>query len=86
MNDDDILTVPYVVYESGMSRQERMVKRMFIALIASIIVTLASNLAWMYMWNQYDYAGEDTTIELGTGENGNANYIGNDGEINNGTN
>ena len=81
MTDKEILTVPYVVYEGEMARQERMVKRLFTALIVSVLIIFASNACWIWLWNQYDYVDDAVDIE---NEDGNANYIGNDGDIYNG--
>lgn len=81
MTDKEILTVPYVVYEGEMARQERMVKRLFTALIISVLIIFASNACWIWLLNQYDYVDEAVDIE---NEDGNANYIGNDGDIYNG--
>ena len=78
---DEKMTVPYVVYESSMTRMERQIKRLVIALIIAIVMTCISNLAWLYMWNSYEYVGESTVTVEGEG---NANYIGNDGDITNG--
>lgn len=75
--------IPYIVYEQSETRHERTVRRLIIALVLSIVLIFASNGLWLYYWMQYDYV--ETTVELDGGE-GNANYIGNDGEINNGTN
>lgn len=83
MNDNEILTVPYVVYEGEMARSERMVKRLFIALVFSIVIIFASNACWMWLWNQYDYVDEESVIDIDNSD-GYANYIGNDGEIYNG--
>lgn len=82
--NDEILSVPYIVYEGEMARQERMVKRLFIALVFSVFVILATNAVWIWIWNQYDYSSESTVIDLETSD-GHANYIGNDVEITNGT-
>lgn len=82
MTDNEILTVPYVVYEGEMARQERMVKRLFTAFIISVLIIFASNACWIWLWNQYDYGDEAVDIQ---NEDGNANYIGNDGDIYNGT-
>lgn len=79
--NDEILSVPYIVYEGEMARQERMVKRLFIALVFSIAVIFATNAVWIWLWNQYDYVDEAVDID---NEDGNANYIGNDGDIYNG--
>lgn len=73
--------VPYLVYEGQMARNERSIKRLIIALIIAVILIFATNMAWLYAWNLYDYSTE--TVEIDSGE-GIANYIGNDGEINNG--
>ena len=73
--------VPYIVFEGQMARNERSIKRLIIALIIAVILIFATNMAWLYAWNLYDYSTE--TVEIDSGE-GIANYIGNDGEINNG--
>ena len=75
--------VPYIVYESEAARHERTVKRLITALLIAILLIVGSNLAWLYVWNQYDFSSEAYTIE---NESGNANYLesGMDGVINNG--
>ena len=89
----EIASVPYIVYESAQTRMERTVKRLLIALIIAVFLVFASNAVWLYAWMQYDYISDETqtttTVETGTvdinAENGNANYIGNNGDIINGT-
>lgn len=74
--------VPYFVLEMMMSRVERIIKIFVIVVVLLVIVLFASNGAWLYAWMQYDYSGEEiVTVD---GKAGNANYIGNDGEIANG--
>lgn len=79
-------SVPYIVHESSMARMERQVKRGWIALIVAVCLLFASNVAWLYCWMQYDYSGtyEEIIVEQGAQDGGNANYIGNDGDIVNG--
>ena len=78
--------VPYIVHESAQARNERTVKRLVIALIAAIVLIFASNAIWLYAWMQYDYSNDMTTSEINVdGKAGVANYIGNDGDINNGS-
>ena len=72
--------IPYIVYEQAEVRHERTIKRLIAALIIAIV---ASNGAWLYCWMQYDYVETETSVELESDE-GNANYIGNNGVINNG--
>lgn len=79
-------SVPFVVHESAMARNERTVKRLVIALIIAIALIFASNAIWLYAWMQYDYTSDMTTSEINVdGKDGIANYIGNDGDINNST-
>lgn len=81
--EEEKLIVPYIVYESAMARSERHIRRLVIALIISIIMIVASNLAWLYVWNSYEYVGDLSEVSVES-EKGNANYIGDDGEIVNG--
>lgn len=80
--ENAVASVPYIVYESEQARSERSNKRLIIALIAAITMLFISNFIWLYAWCQYDYA--NITVDSGT--SGNANFIGNDGDIHNGTN
>lgn len=75
--------VPYIVYESEAARHERTVKRLITALVIAILLIVGSNLAWLWVWNQYDITTE--TISIQNQEDGNANYLeaGMDGVINN---
>lgn len=82
----DNLNVPYIVYESAMTRSERHIRRLVIALVITIALMFASNALWLYSWMQYDYVSEDTDTEIVTtvdseGE-GIANYTGHDGGVN----
>lgn len=87
--ENDIATVPYIVYEAEQARAERRDRRHIIALLIAIAVIFVGNLAWLYAWSQYDYSSEETTVSVDGGGDGNANYIGNntnyvgnDGDIN----
>lgn len=74
--------VPYIVFESVMVREERYIRRLIFALVISIILIFASNTAWLWFFNQFEYSNEEmVTVD---GKDGVANYIGNDGTINNG--
>lgn len=79
---EEKMTVPYIVHESAMARNERHIRRLVIALIVAIVMIFATNIAWLIVWNSYEYVGESTEVSV-EGE-GNANYIGEDGEIING--
>lgn len=66
--------VPYIVYESEAARHERTVKRLLCALLITILLMVGTNMAWLYVWNQYDFSSEEITVE--GGDSANANYLG----------
>ena len=78
--ENESVTVPYVVHESAMARAERNVKRLWIAIIVSVALLFASNALWLWAWMQYDYESYEAITDNG----GDANIIGNDGDIYNG--
>lgn len=81
---DNNKDVPYIVYESEAARHERTVKRLLTALLITILLMVGTNMAWLYVFNQYDFSSETYTIE--GQDSANANYLesGTDGVINNG--
>lgn len=79
---DNRKKVDYIVFEGEMARSERHIKRLWIALIISIIATIATNLAWLHYISQYDFEDYDYTL---TSDKGNASFIGGDGDITYGT-
>lgn len=82
MEKEEFQTIPYIAHESMMAREERHVRRLIFALVATILMLFASNLTWLYFFNQFEYSSEETvTVD---GKDGVANYIGNDGTITNG--
>lgn len=66
--------VPYIVYEGEAARHERTVKRLLIALLLTIVLMVGTNLAWLYVWNQYDFTSESITLE--TDDATNTNVLG----------
>ena len=47
INETKLETIPYIVHEAEMAKSERREKRMLIAVIASAVSMLLSNLAWL---------------------------------------
>lgn len=82
----DSASVPYIVYEGEMARNERHINRLIIALVITIGVLFVTNLAWLKAWTMYDYSSEETSVDVIADSGGTANYVGNDGDIVNGTN
>lgn len=80
-NESPIM-IPYVVHESEVTRLERHNRRWFYVVIVLLVMFFCTNFAWLYIFYQYDYSATETvTID---GQEGIANYIGNDGTITNG--
>lgn len=76
--------VPYVVFEGVQTRNERITKRLILALIIAVVLLFISNALWLYAWSQYDYVASNSQVDLSTDGGGDANFIGNDGDIING--
>lgn len=51
--------VPYIVHEDAQVRNERHIKRLLILIGILIILLAGTNMAWLYMWNQYDTISYD---------------------------
>lgn len=90
--EEKMAQIPFVAHEGSLTRMERIIKRLVVALVITIVLMFASNALWLYAWMQYDYSSDATTTTTTTEENvtvdgkdGIANYIGNDGDITNGT-
>ena len=79
MEDKEQITIPYIVFEGEQARAERHIKRLWIALIVSIAVLLLSTVAWLVYLSLYDFESYEVISE----GSGHANYIGEEGEINN---
>ena len=46
--------VPYIVHEVAVARLERVIKRMWVLVIALIILLCASNAAWIWYESQFE--------------------------------
>ena len=62
----------------------RTLNKLIAIVIVCICLLFASNAAWLYCWMQYDYSSKETIVDVNSDDGGNANYIGNDGDIVNG--
>lgn len=50
-------TVPYLVFDAEMARQERHIKRLWIALMIAILSVVLVTAAFIWYLNQYDFVG-----------------------------
>lgn len=77
-------TVPYIVHEADMARQERTIKRLWIALILVVVLLVGSNCAWLYYESQfvdevttesYEATADNDSVAIANGS-GEVNYGG----------
>lgn len=80
MENKTVESVPYLVHEADMARQERTIKRLWILLILVIVLLVGSNCAWIYHESSFEDEIVTITQENDSGYN---NYVGRDGDINN---
>ena len=82
------MTVPYIVHEAAQARAERQIKRQTIAIIIISVISIISIFLTAYLidkgWRDYLSECEIETYSFSTDGGGNANYVGNDGDIYNG--
>ena len=77
---DENRNVPYIVYESAMTRAERTIKRLTTIAIIAIVLMFVSNFAWMYEWLKFDTISYEQD-----GEGVNNVNLGTQGDVLNGT-
>lgn len=53
--------VPYIVYEGSLARAERTIKRLIFVVVLCIVLIVATNGAWLWYINQYDFMSYDYT-------------------------
>lgn len=82
--ENEILTIPYAAHQSAAARQERQIRRMWIVVLVLISALIGTNLAWIIYENSFEEIVTTEEIIVDADNNGNANYIGQDGNIYNG--
>lgn len=83
MNESRPDNVPYIVYESAMARSERHTRRLIVALVIAIVLIVASNMAWLWAWMQYDYTSDEVeTVTTYQQDGEGLNIIGNNNGVN----
>lgn len=83
MDNNDNIIMSRIAFERMQAKDERNDLWRNIIIILLIVLLAASNIAWLIAWNSYEYVSDEYSVDAG--ENGNAFFIGNDGDINNGT-
>jgi len=77
--------ISWQAYEAERTRAEVALWRLGLILGAIIVLLISAliwtNLAWLNVWKEYDFESYEVSAD---GDGSNANYIGRDGDINNG--
>lgn len=73
------VSVSYLVYRDMANHDQWIIKKLVVALIISVVLMFASNLAWVIAWNSYDYTSDQITVD--SQDSGVANYTGGNGGI-----
>ena len=83
---ENSLTIPFAAHESAMGREERHIKALIWVIVLLIVLLVGTNAGWLWYESQFEVV-EETTETIITQDNaeGYNNYIGNDGDIVNGT-
>ena len=82
--DKKPVSVPFIVHESALARQERTIKRLWILVILLIALLAGSNGAWIWYESQFEDVVTTETYESNA-EDGGVAIVNRDGEVNYGT-
>lgn len=82
-NNADMVTMSRIAFERMQAKDERNDRWRNIIILVLIILLVVTNAMWLVAWNQYEYVDTYEDVQLDA-DSGNANYIGNDGDITNG--
>lgn len=83
--ENEQITMSRIAFERMQAKDERNDRWRNIIIIILIVLLAATNGAWLIAWNQYDYSSSETQqVDIKADGDSNANYVGGNGEINNG--
>ena len=83
-NENNIIISRYA-FERMQTKDEKNDRWRNIIILVLIILLVVTNAMWLVAWNQYDYV-DSYEVDMDSGEGGDANYIGNNGDISYGEN
>lgn len=81
MENNDNIIMSRIAFERMQAKDERNDRWRNIIIVLLIGLLVITNAMWLWAWNQHDYSYTQTEVNA---DNGTANYIGRDGDINNG--
>ena len=85
MDNNDNIVMSRIAFERMQAKDERNDFWRNLTIIFLIILLVITNAMWLFAWNQYDYVDEEYAFDMNADDGSNANYIGNNGDIYNGS-
>lgn len=85
MDNENNIIISRYAFERMQTKDEKNDRWRNIIILVLIILLVVTNAMWLVAWNQYDYV-DSYDVDLDSGEGGDANYIGNNGDISYGEN
>ena len=85
MENEDKIVMSRIAFERMQTKDEKNDRWRNITIIVLIVLLVVTNAMWLVAWNQYDYVDDYYEVDMDSGNGGDANYIGNDGDISYGT-
>ena len=77
-------TIPYIVHEDHMARQERHIKRLWILCLVIFVALIGTNAGWILYESQWEDQVITQEIKQDSGEGGSVEYNGRMIGVNNG--
>lgn len=83
-NTNDMAVMPIAQHEKDQQRLMGIIKWLIAVIVILIVLFVGSNTFWIWRESQYEDVVTTEEIVVDADDNGNANYIGQDGNIYNG--
>lgn len=81
---EEIAVMPIAEHEKDQNRLMEIIKSLIAVILVLIVLLVGSNIAWIIYENSFEEVITTEEIIVDADDNGNANYIGQDGNIYNG--
>ena len=75
------ITIDYVAHEADMARMERIIRRLWIALLVVILICTASNAAWIWRESQFEDVVTETVTQETDAKDGGTAIVNNGGDM-----
>ena len=81
-NTNDMAVMPIAQHEKDQNRLMGIIKSLIVVIVILIVLLVGSNVGWLIYESQYEVVQESTETNIEQdNENGDNNYIGNNGDI-----